>query len=147
MDGRPATPEGKKRWTPFHQKEDFTDRIRNTLEDYNCENWGADAVPQEFLANADDAGATEFALIYDDNEYGASKLLFPGLAEWQGPSLCIFNDAYFKDEDWDSIRRVGTSQKRTDETKIGRFGLGSLTGCASLSFHGAVSKGGLPRVA
>ncbi|CAD7701007.1 unnamed protein product [Ostreobium quekettii] len=123
-------------WRRFEQKEEFTDRIRNTLQDYNCESWGAGGVAQEFLANADDAGANRFALIYDGRTHGTANLLFPGLAEWQGPALCFFNDAKFKKGDWAAISEVGISQKREDDSKIGRFGLGALTGyCCTDVIH------------
>ena len=82
----------------------------------------------EFLANADDAGASEFAVVYDETHYPASRLLSPGLAAWQGPALCLFNNSLFTEEDWKNFKAVGESGKRDDDRKIGRFGLGVLTG-------------------
>ena len=82
----------------------------------------------EFLANADDAGASEFAVVYDDNQYQRAKLLSPRLAAWQGPALCLYNNSLFSEEDWKNLKQVGDSGKRDDERKIGRFGLGALTG-------------------
>eukprot|EP00803_Ostreobium_quekettii_P000233 evm.model.scf_451.7 EVM.evm.TU.scf_451.7 scf_451:71266-71648(+) len=127
MGGESPSRSARKRLKRFHQREELTDRIRNTLEDYNCDSWSASGIAQEFLANADDAGASEFVLVYDESTYGTSKLLFPGLGDWQGPALCFYNDACFTEGDWEGISNVGISQKREDDGKIGRFGLGALT--------------------
>jgi len=42
----------------------------------------------------------------------------------QGPALYAYNNAQFRNEDWDGIRRLNDSIKRNDNTKIGRFGVG-----------------------
>lgn len=50
----------------------------------------------------------------------------PLLANFQGASLLVYNDAVFSEEDFKSIQRIGDSLKKTSETvgKIGRFGIG-----------------------
>ena len=43
---------------------------------------------------------------------------------WQGPALCVYNDAEFTDSDWEGIRKLHESIKKDDPLKVGRFGLG-----------------------
>jgi sacsin len=54
----------------------------------------------ELLQNADDARATQFALYLDKNEYPSQSLMAPTMEAWQGPSLCVFNNALFTNEDF-----------------------------------------------
>lgn len=49
-------------------------------------------------------------------------ILLPG--SWQGPALCVYNDALFTDGDFESISHVGRSGKHDDVAKIGKYGLG-----------------------
>ena len=50
----------------LRQQEKFTTRIRNVVREYP---WGLDVI-KEFLANADDAGATSFAVVLDKRQHG-----------------------------------------------------------------------------
>lgn len=81
---------------------------------------------QELIQNADDAGAINICFCLDDRNHKAEKLASVKLAAFQGPSLLVYNDAIFTEEDFQSIQRIGDSLKRTSETKgkIGRFGIG-----------------------
>ena len=54
----------------------------------------------------------------------AGSVAFEGLAEFQGPSLLVYNDALFSEGDFESISRVGDSVKRAQAGKTGRFGIG-----------------------
>eukprot|EP00438_Fugacium_kawagutii_P021886 Skav219751 [mRNA] locus=scaffold569:209972:210691:- [translate_table: standard] len=118
-------------WKEFAQKEDLTVRLSNILQDYAF----GPGVFRELLQNADDAGASRFALYADAvyhsgycqdsiDENHPTGLLDPRLASWQGPAVMAFNDAVFSDQDFEGICRVGASIKRSDDTKIGRYGLG-----------------------
>ena len=124
------SPESTKRgaWQPYLQQEKLVSRIQHTIQDYQCDSWDVTSFVVEYLANADDAGASEFAVVYDDNQYRWSKLLSPCLANWQGPALCMYNNSLFRWEDWKTLKQVGDSGKRNEGRKIGRFGLGVLTG-------------------
>ncbi|TFY59674.1 hypothetical protein EVG20_g7692, partial [Dentipellis fragilis] len=107
--------------------EDLTTRISGVLKQY--------AIGQafgEFVSNAADAGATEFAVLVDTKEHvpavDASSVL---PAEFQScHSLILHNNAQFKPEDWSGILRVGRGGKEGRTNSIGQFGLGSLS-----SFH------------
>jgi hypothetical protein len=49
----------------------------------------------EFIQNADDAGATRVGIMLNLDEYGCGSLLSPRLEAWQGPALYFYNDAVF----------------------------------------------------
>ncbi|KAL3892284.1 hypothetical protein ACJMK2_004503 [Sinanodonta woodiana] len=80
---------------------------------------------KELLQNAEDAGASEVKILYDDrcintqvdNKNKYRKFL-------KGPALCFFNDAKFTDLDWRGIKMIYSSVKEEDPLKVGRFGLG-----------------------
>ncbi|KAG0697189.1 Sacsin [Chionoecetes opilio] len=41
-----------------------------------------------------------------------------------GPSLCLYNNAVFSDEDWHGIRKLSDSIKKNNPLQVGTFGLG-----------------------
>ena len=43
---------------------------------------------------------------------------------WQGPAILIFNNAKFKESDFDSLMQIRVGGKQGDDTKIGKHGLG-----------------------
>ena len=106
----------------FGQSEPLTTRLNRLLEDYT----DGFAVPKELIQNADDAGATEVRLLYDerDNEDARTCLIDDGMREWQGPALWAYNDATFSDADFENITKLNGGTKKMDSEKIGRFGLG-----------------------
>lgn len=70
--------------------EELTDIISDTLGRYSME-----STFNEYLANADDCGATKISWILDDcrtEPYESKALLAPELKTFQGPSLMIYND-------------------------------------------------------
>ncbi|KAH8095286.1 hypothetical protein JL720_2576 [Aureococcus anophagefferens] len=81
----------------------------------------------ELVQNADDAGASEVRVLLDARSAatrGAQSLLSAGLAAWQGPALCVSNDAGFTESDWRNLVRVGQGSKLENFKTTGRFGLG-----------------------
>ncbi len=62
----------------------------------------------------------------DTRRHGTEKLPSPSLAQFQGPSLLVYNNAEFTETDFQSIQRIGDSLKKTEDSKskIGRFGIG-----------------------
>jgi hypothetical protein len=42
----------------------------------------------------------------------------------QGPAIVTFNNAKFEARDFESIRNLAQSRKKTDSSKIGTFGIG-----------------------
>ena len=59
-------------------------------------------------------------------QHNADKVADSNLKQFQGPSLIVYNDALFSEEDFMSIQRIGDSFKKSisTKTKIGRFGIG-----------------------
>lgn len=114
---------------PMEMKEDLTSRISSVLLSYTEKQ-----AFMEFLANAADAGATEFGVTLAATQYHLSKnhqFVSPSLKEQCGlPSLILHNNGIFSLEDWKSICNVGSSSKQESidgKLRIGRFGLGSLS--------------------
>ena len=106
----------------FGQEEKLTRRLSRLLEDYT----DGFAVPKELVQNADDAGATEVRFLYDErtNEDALTCLIDERMRHCQGPALWAYNDAEFKDEDFENITKLSGATKEHDTEKIGKFGLG-----------------------
>lgn len=104
----------------FGQSVVLTARIRGILRGYP----EGSAVLKELLQNADDAGARCVRVLYDERKHGNERVLYPGLKGFQGPAICVYNDATFTDADFASICRIGDSGKAATRTKVGRFGVG-----------------------
>ena len=54
-------------------------------------------------------------------------LIDEGMKECQGPALWVYNDAEFKDEDFENITKLNGGTKEQETEKIGKFGLGFNT--------------------
>ena len=104
--------------------EDLTRRISNVLKQYSVEQ-----MFNEFLANAADAGASEYNILIDANQTApCTNLLSPSMSEMQAlPALAIHNNAIFQEKDWKGIRNIGVGGKEGRSDAIGRFGLGALS--------------------
>ena len=109
----------------FGQEEKLTRRLKKLLEEYT----DGFSVPKELIQNADDAGATEVRFLYDErtNEDAMTCLIDEGMRECQGPALWVYNDAEFKDEDFENITKLNGGTKEQETEKIGKFGLGFNT--------------------
>ncbi|KAJ6617959.1 hypothetical protein B0H10DRAFT_1947944 [Mycena sp. CBHHK59/15] len=79
---------------------------------------------RELLQNSDDARASTQVFVLDSGTHGTRFLVDPGLAATQGPSLLAYNDALFSDDDWDALQSIHRSSKKTDTSKIGKYGIG-----------------------
>ncbi|KAL3892283.1 hypothetical protein ACJMK2_004502 [Sinanodonta woodiana] len=80
---------------------------------------------KELLRNAEDAGASEVKILYDDrciNTQEDNKSKYRKF--FKGPALCFFNDAKLTDSDWRGIKMIYSSVKEEDPLKVGHFGLG-----------------------
>ncbi|XP_053401276.1 sacsin-like [Mercenaria mercenaria] len=103
---------------PFGQNESLVTRLTGILEDYPCDS----IIMKELIQNADDAGATEIYFIKNYVNHSTEKIF--GNEGLQGPSLCIFNNSYFTEEDFNGIRNLGIGSKRIDPSKTGQYGIG-----------------------
>ncbi|GBB98237.1 hypothetical protein RclHR1_03180002 [Rhizophagus clarus] len=103
----------------YGQNETLVSSIRNIIKDYPVE-----SIFKEFLQNADDAGATQFHIIVDGRTHPTSSLINKKMKDWQGPAVLMFNNAKFKEPDFDSLMQIRVGGKQGDTTKIGKHGLG-----------------------
>ena len=113
----------------MEMKEDLTTRISNVLLSYTKEQ-----AFMEFLANAADAGATEFGITLDTKQHPFPEdhqLVSPSLKKLcSQPFLIFHNNSIFSPSDWRGICSVGSGSKQGSvdgRPKIGRFGLGALS--------------------
>ncbi|XP_068753805.1 sacsin-like isoform X2 [Montipora capricornis] len=106
----------------YGQEEKLTRRLNRLLEEYT----DGFAVPKELIQNADDAGATEIKFLYDErqNEDALTCLIDEGMRECQGAALWVYNDAEFRDEDFENLTKLSGATKEHNTEKIGKFGLG-----------------------
>ena len=82
----------------------------------------------EFVANADDAGASEVTITIDEQCYSTKSLLNSQLNRLhEVPALLVQNDSVFSPDDLDGIRKVGVGSKAGEPQKIGRMGVGILS--------------------
>ena len=82
----------------------------------------------EFLANAEDAGASTFEVILNQAVPCRGPFLSDALMKlYSGPSVMVCNDSLFGEEDFNGICRTHIGGKAGDPSTIGQFGLGALT--------------------
>lgn len=104
-------------------EEKLATRIQNVLKQYT----ELQTLP-EFLANASDAGGTEFKILVDEKEAPSSQLLSPSLSIFQTcPSLIMFNNGTFTQKDFEGMCNIGVGGKKGSSRSIGQFGLGALS--------------------
>jgi len=105
----------------YGQHHDLIGRIKSILEGYGTNI----AVITEFLQNADDAGATEFIVMLDTKSYSHGSLFSKDMEQFQGPSLLFYNNATFREQDFEALAKIGSGHKRDDHNvRIGRYGCG-----------------------
>jgi sacsin len=104
----------------FGQYEPLTTRIRNLVRSYPK----GLGIFKEFIQNADDAEADEIVFIIDEQQHSITGL--PENMHWlqTNPSMSIYNNKSFSDNDISGIQSIGASGKSNSIGKTGRFGLG-----------------------
>lgn len=100
--------------------------VRKTISEYNEKQFAT-----EFLANAADANATEFALMVNRFHPGSQdelQALSPTMAKFcTSDALIVYNNSTFSEADFLGILRTSIGGKREKPSTIGQFGLGVLT--------------------
>lgn len=104
----------------FAQTEKLTTRLSGLIRSYPR---GVGLV-QEFVQNADDAGATHVSVWLDMRTHSSTQLSSNSMAILQGPAIVITNNADFTNQDWERLQTIGFGSKVFDSAKTGRFGLG-----------------------
>ena len=129
----------------FGQHEDLCDRLSTILQGYHPDT----SIFKEFVQNADNAGASEIAFILDQRVFSDRHLLSDS-NNWkqlqQMPSLLVFNNQKFTDQDLEGITKLGRGGKQDTPETIGRFGIGfnvayHVTDCPMFVSH---KEGGQP---
>ena len=106
---------------------------REKLSNIICDTLGrypVDTTFNEFLANADDAGALQICWTIDKCQkkpFASEALLSTELKPLQGPSLIVYNDSVFSDKDFAGFKEIGQGGKQDDATTTGMFGRGAMT--------------------
>ena len=109
----------------YSQEEDMVTRISKQVQESTL--WLSF---NEFIANAEDCGSASkviWTLDSDKCKYPSKKIFCTELKAWQTPGLYVFNDGVFSDSDFKALVNVGMGSKSEDSSKIGKYGLGSLT--------------------
>ncbi|KAK0140775.1 Sacsin [Merluccius polli] len=91
----------------FGQKEKLTSRIKSILNAYPSEK----EMLKELLQNADDAKATEIYFIFDPRTHPTDRIFDDKWVPMQGPSLCVFNNQPFTEDDVRGIQNLGRGTK------------------------------------
>ena len=109
----------------YTQRESLTTVICDTLGRYPIE-----TTFNEFLANADDAGATKISWTIDECQaepHKSESLLASDLKPFQAAALFSYNDGTFSDKDFAGFKEIGQGGKGDDATTTGMFGRGALS--------------------
>ncbi|OVE69035.1 hypothetical protein CCS79_08905 [Clostridium diolis] len=104
----------------FGQYEPLTTRLHNLVRTYPK----GLGIFKEFIQNADDAEAEEIVFVIDEQQYSITGL--PKSMHWlhTTPSLLVYNNRSFTENDIEGIQSIGASGKSESVGKTGRFGLG-----------------------
>ncbi|XP_056139993.1 sacsin [Lampris incognitus] len=116
----------------FGQKEKLTSRIKSILNAYPSEK----EMLKELLQNADDAKATEIYFIFDPRTHPSDRIFDDKWVPMQGPSLCVYNNQPFTEDDVRGIQNLGRGTKEANPGKTGQYGIGfnsvyHITDCPS----------------
>ena len=109
----------------FGQYQPISNRIDNLLREFPYDV----TIFKELIQNAEDAKATELAFVLDRRVHGEQSLCLSAKYQkrWKElqrvPSLLVYNNRAFTEEDLQGIQAVGIGGKQGKKT-IGRFGLG-----------------------
>jgi sacsin len=109
----------------YIQEENILTRISKTVKESSL--WIS---LNEFVANAEDCGtASKVTWILDSERstFPSKRIFCKELKAWQTPALYIYNDGIFSDSDFKALVNIGMGSKSEDTSKIGKYGLGSLT--------------------
>uniref|UniRef100_A0A1X7T561 Sacsin/Nov domain-containing protein n=1 Tax=Amphimedon queenslandica TaxID=400682 RepID=A0A1X7T561_AMPQE len=96
------------------QHEPITTRLRNILKEYK----DGLTIIKEMIQNADDAGATEVNILYDNRTHSTKNLILKGMADSHGPALIVHNNGSFTKEDFENITKLAGATKANQPLKI-----------------------------
>ena len=105
------------------QRESLVKRLKDIVNRYEA----TEEVFKELLQNSDDAKAKTVKFLFDYSCHNSESLINEKMELCQGPSLYVYNDKTFSNDDFKNILEIAGETKKDDTTKIGRFGLGFNT--------------------
>jgi hypothetical protein len=118
---------------PVIIQESLTNRIRAILDEYP----DGTQIARELLQNSDDACSKVQWYLLDHrdhvkhartlnptNDTQPLQLIHKDFHKYMGPALLAGSDSVFEEKDFVSLRNLASSEKRTDESKIGQMGIG-----------------------
>ncbi|KAF9122864.1 hypothetical protein BGW39_009457 [Mortierella sp. 14UC] len=123
-------------------REPLTTRIAGILRAYP----DSTQIARELLQNSDDARSSVQWYLLDHRDHvkharatgdnAKLQLFHEDLEEHMGPALLAGSDSVFEDRDFRSLKNLASSEKKSDESKIGQMGIGfnsiyHLTDCPS----------------
>jgi len=108
-------------------EEDLVPRIRDLIDGYS-----KNSILKEYLQNADDSGATELVVTFDKRIH--TSLIGTKFEFAKEASLILYNNACFKDKDFEAIVKISAQGKIDDAHSTGRFGQG-FSSSFSISDH------------
>ncbi|PCH34677.1 hypothetical protein WOLCODRAFT_165735 [Wolfiporia cocos MD-104 SS10] len=112
----------------FGEVVDLTANIESILKRYPF----SIGIFRELLQNTDDAGAKTQIFILDARAHPCNELVDDKLRGLQGAAMLAYNDATFSADDWNALQNISRSSKKTDTSKIGKYGIG-LRSCYHLT--------------
>ncbi|KAN0043482.1 hypothetical protein ACTA71_011141 [Dictyostelium dimigraforme] len=104
-------------------------KISHFLRD-NLLNYPESKIFRELIQNAEDARADEVIIKVDEGTYDINGLFYKDNQEIEnsrellGPSILIYNNSTFQEQDWDGICHVSQGSKKENLKSVGNFGLG-----------------------
>ena len=54
----------------------------------------------------------------DERQHPIESLCDPSLRDSQGPAVLAYNDGVLSERDWEALRKIHSSSKKTDETYV-----------------------------
>ncbi|KAM9962091.1 hypothetical protein ACTFIR_004975 [Dictyostelium discoideum] len=97
----------------------------------NLLNYPESKIVRELIQNAEDAQADTFIIKVDEGSYPNNGLLISNdnqeiesSIELLGPSILIYNNATFQEQDWEGICEINQGSKKENLKSVGNFGLG-----------------------
>ncbi|KAM9991238.1 hypothetical protein ACTFIZ_004636 [Dictyostelium cf. discoideum] len=97
----------------------------------NLLNYPESKIVRELIQNAEDARADTVIIKVDEGSYLNDGLLISNVnqeiessKELLGPSILIYNNATFQEQDWEGICQISQGSKKENLKSVGNFGLG-----------------------
>ena len=106
----------------FGQSEPLPNILKRILTNYP-----SNEIAKELIQNCDDAGSSRINFICNYKTHNEKNVFSKAWKELQGPALCVYSNTHFSEKDIANIQNLGDSDKKTDSSKVGQYGIGFNT--------------------